>query len=104
MIPGTKVNVLGKDYIVPPFNIRMWERPELNQDAQENETPSSMLKRIGPVLIENLARNYPDVDQKAMLDDLDLPTYLELRNAGMAVRHDPANPTSEPAASQIGPG
>ena len=103
MIAGTKVTVLGTEYIVPPFNIRMWERPELNT-VVENESPGAMLKRLGPVVLENLARNYPDIDQAKIMDDLDLPTFVELRGAGMAMRHESPNPPSAPVAPPTGQG
>jgi hypothetical protein len=98
MIPGTVVNVGGTEYVVPPFNIAMWERPEFNADPDPNEKPPELLRRIGPALLDNLARNYPEIDKNTMLADLDMPTFLELRGAGMAMRHAPANPPNAPAA------
>lgn len=97
MIPGTVVNVGGTDYTVPPFNIAMWERPELNVEGDPNEKPADLLRRVGPALLDNLARNYPDIDKAAMLENLDVPTLMELRGAAMAVRHPPVNPQSAPA-------
>lgn len=98
MIPGTVVNVGGTEYVVPPFNIAMWERPEFNEDGDPNEKPAALLRRIGPALIDNLARNYPDIDKAAMLDQLDLPTFVELRGAATTVRHAPVNPQNAPVA------
>lgn len=103
MIPGNKVNVLGTEYIVPPFNIRFWERPELN-DAVPNETPGAMLKRLGRVMLENLARNYPDLPVDKIMEDLDLPTFVELRGAAMAMRHESPNPPTAPVAAPTGQG
>lgn len=98
MIRGTVVNIGGTDYIVPPFNIAMWERPECNVASDPDETPPALLRRIGPVLLDNLARNYPEIDKAAMLAELDLPTFVELRGAAMATRHEAPNPPSAPAA------
>lgn len=98
MIRGRVVNVGGTDYIVPPFNVAMWEHPALNVTPDPNETPAALLRRMGEPLLENLARNYPDIDKAAILAELDVPTYMELRDAGMAMRHEPPNPQSAPAA------
>lgn len=98
MIPGTVVNVGGTDYTVPPFNIAMWERPEFNTESDPNEKPADLLRRLGPTLIDNLARNYADIDKAAMLADLDLPTFVELRGAATTVRHAAPNPPNAPAA------
>jgi len=97
MIPGTVVNIGGTNYTVPPFNIAMWERPEFNTEGDPQETPANLLRRIGPALLDNLARNYPDIDKVAMLADLDLPTLVELRGAATTVRHAPVNPPIAPA-------
>lgn len=97
MIQGTVVNVGGTDYTVPPFNIAMWERPEFNTEPEPGETPATLLRRLGPSLLDNLARNYPDIDRTAIMADLDLPTLLELKAAAMAVRHPPVNPPNAPA-------
>ena len=98
MIPGIVVNVGGTEYVVPPFNIAMWERPEFNTPGESNETPAALLRRIGPALLDNLARNYPEIDKAKIMADLDLPTFVELRGAATTVRHAPVNPPTAPAA------
>lgn len=103
MIPGIKVNVFGTDYVVPPFNVRMWERPEVNERV-EKELPAATIKRMGPVLLDNLARNYPEIEPEKIMDDLDLPTLLELQSAAMATRHEPLNPPSASVATPTGQG
>lgn len=101
MTPGIVVDVNGTNYTVPPFSIGLWERFE---EAGKSETPrtvSQTLRAVGPIVVENLARNYPDVDQAKLMDGLDLPTFNELAAAGMASKRA-ANPTITPASPSTG--
>lgn len=103
MMPGTVVNVGGIDYTMPPFNIGHWERMEqADSDAKDGEmlTVSALLKRGGPILASNLRRNYPDLDESAFMDSLDLPAFTELRLAAQAVRR--TTPQQAPVSPSTG--
>lgn len=106
MIAGVAVNIGGTNYTVPPFNIGLWERWEDAQakvNAEPDKRISAMLRDLGPVLIANVQRNYPEAQESALMDALDLPAFNELREACHAMRRGgDATPTNAPAASPTG--
>lgn len=106
MIPGIVVNVGGTNYTVPPFNIGLWERWEEAQtkvNADPDKRISGMLRALGPVMVANVQRNYPDAQEAALMDALDLPAFNDLREACHAMKRGGEGvPTSAPAATPTG--
>ena len=103
MIRGQVVNIAGTDYTVPPFNIAHWELYEEAERANAEQPPSivRMLKVLGPILVSNIRRNYPDASEAAIMDALDVPTFNDLRVAALTVKHT-ANPPTAPANPSTG--
>lgn len=107
MILGKKVKIGDAEYTVPAFNIAHWELWEAAEkearDGGDAPTISATLKRFCPVLLSNLKRNYPDLDEAKAMQDMDLVTFNELRAAAQAVDRDvPANPQVAPASPSTG--
>lgn len=107
MILGKKVKIGEAEYTVPAFNIAHWEAWEaVEKEAKESgETPaiSATLKRFCPALLSNLRRNYADLDEARVMQDMDLVSFNELRAAAQAVDRDvPANPPIAPANPSTG--
>jgi hypothetical protein len=107
MILGKKVRVGDAEYTVPAFNIAHWEAWEtVEKEAKgsaDAPTISATLKRYCPVLLSNLRRNYADLDEAKMMQDMDLVSFNELRGAAHAVDRDfPANPPIAPANPSTG--
>lgn len=106
MILGKKVKLGEVEYMVPAFNIGHWEAWEAaEKEAKDGDaqTISSMLKRYCPVLLSNLRRNYADLDEGKVMQDMDLASFNELRVAAHAVNRDvTVNPPTAPANPSTG--
>ena len=105
MIHGRQVLIGESLYIVPPFNIDMLERLDAldRENAPDKTTTIDLLKHIGPLVVENVQRNYPQLDLAAVMKDMDAALYVELRAAGFATKRETApNPTPAPVTPSTG--
>ena len=85
MLDGVKVNLGGRDYMVPPLNLKALKRlgPKLKLLSNLGDVPSDEeVDAVVEVLHSALVRNYPDITSDEVSDRIDL---ANLRPALMAV-------------------
>jgi len=97
MIHGFKVNIGGTDYTVPPFNLTFSERCEnLVKKAPKNAGLSDQMRLFNPLLVENLQRNYPDIDADSVSDNIDALNFRLMMSAVFGNDPDRPVPTVAP--------
>lgn len=83
MFPGTKITIKGEDFVVPALslgqlrngaNALMQQHDELLADGKVFES----MDIRGKVILEALRRNYPDFEEAALFDFLDMANTTNL--------------------------
>lgn len=75
MFKGTKIELGGEEYCLPPLSLAKLE--ELEEQFQALSEPSPTLRerlsKLMPILLASFQRNYPEMTEAALRDLLDLP-------------------------------
>lgn len=73
-IPGTALNLGGRDFVAPPFNLDGVQEvmPLLNGAKDELKTAEDVLRYSARVIHISLKRNYPDLTIDDLLHVIDL--------------------------------
>ena len=110
-IPGVKLNLGGRDYIVPPLNFKSLKtiRPKLKElTAATGMIPDEgQLETVIDVVQLALQRNYPSITREELEDAVDLDNLKEIIQAIMGIsgllREVPSDEkTMAPAVSSAG--
>jgi hypothetical protein len=76
MFKGTKVELGGEEYLIPPLSLAKLE--ELEEQFQALGEPSPTLRerlhKLMPILLASFQRNYPEMTEAALRNLLDLPS------------------------------
>ena len=73
MIDGATITMGGRDWIVPPLNLKAIKKlgPAI-EEIQKSTSQFDMLPVIGQLVLAALSRNYPDLSADEVDDMLDL--------------------------------
>ena len=89
MIEGSKMNLGGQDYTVPPLNFRQLKQFGKEIKAVRNlgtsSDPMAELVTLVPVIAAAFKRNYPDLTEDQVMDLLDLGNYRAVFEAVLGV-------------------
>jgi hypothetical protein len=91
MVPGTKVDIGGHEFIVPPLNFGQLEefQEQIATAAAAMDNPAKqgferMLSTL-PIIVAAMSRNYPDFTIEFAKNILDLSNYRRVFEAVMGV-------------------
>jgi hypothetical protein len=84
MIEGKKVQMGGKEWIVPPLNFRSLKA---HREALMTATPASLVAsgKVVDLIHEALKRNYPELTLDELEDMLDMGNALAVTEAVLGV-------------------
>ena len=90
MLDGIKVKLGGREYVIPPLNLKgiraMQARIEIINKSKPDEIFSAKYTgAVADVIHTALVRNYPDVTREEMEDILDLANVRDAYHATMNV-------------------
>ena len=84
MIPGTRMNLGGEWYVLPPLNLRQCEEfGDLIATLGEASTRplNEQLKMALPLIHASLTRNYPDITADQVRELIDFGNFTEAAKA-----------------------
>ncbi|MBF6560536.1 MAG: hypothetical protein IVW56_09615 [Candidatus Binataceae bacterium] len=105
LLPGVTVSMGGRDWIVPPLTIGQLRRlnPTLRQISEPGVgMDADTIDAIVAVVGAAARRNYPDLDDAALLDLLDLGNAGAVLNAVLTGSGLKATPPGEDQAAGTG--
>lgn len=71
MIPGVTVKIGGKEYVLPPLNLRLYFDHEKDLDVlmkPAEHSNTEYVKAAMDVIVPSLKRNYPDFSDSEFLE------------------------------------
>lgn len=84
-IPGIKIQMGGKDWVVPPLTLGQLRRllPKVRQmtDVVGATMGEEQIGTVAEIVAAALSRNYPDVTEDVVLDVLDLGNAQDVLRA-----------------------
>lgn len=85
MIPGTKIQMGGNDFLVPPLTLgqlrRLQPKIKLIGSLSGADVGDDQVDAIGEIVSAALSRNYPDMTPERVLDLLDLGNARDVISA-----------------------
>lgn len=94
--PGTRIELGGKTYVLPPLSIGQMEQLTPEDLAAIGEGQShGKLKMVGDLVHAALLRNYPEITRDDVVRNLDAANMMEIVGALMRISNFTRNETAE---------
>lgn len=94
---GIKINLGGEDLIVPALSAGQAEQfdPEIaainaafKETTTSGKTPFALYSRWIPIYCAAIGRNYPEMTELRLRDDVDLSNHIPLQHAVLGIDKD----------------